>query len=101
MDLIAQDFGKLELDQTRKIVKVGIVGEIYVKYASLGNNCLEDFLKKENCEVNLPGMMNFVLFKIDNRIEDINLYGGSFLKKVICKWLFNQCMEMQKSFNLF
>ncbi len=99
MDLIAQDFGKLELDQTRKIVKVGIVGEIYVKYASLGNNCLEDFLKKENCEVNLPGMMNFVLFKIDNRIEDINLYGGSFLKKVICKWLFNQCMEMQKSFN--
>lgn len=99
MDLISKDFAKIELDRTRKVVKVGVVGEIYVKYASLGNNCLEDYLKNENCEVNLPGMMNFILFKIDNRIEDINLYGGSKIKKMVCKWLYNQCEEMQKSFN--
>ena len=32
-----------------KRVKVGIVGEIYVKYSPLGNNGLEDFLEKEGC----------------------------------------------------
>ncbi len=60
--------------------KVGIVGEIYVKYSSLGNNGLEDFLKKQDCEYMLPGLMSFVLFKIDNRIEDIHLYGGNPFK---------------------
>jgi len=99
MDLIAQDFAKIELVERKDVVKVGVVGEIYVKYASLGNNCLEEYLRSENCEVNLPGMMNFILFKIDNRIEDINLYGGSKIKKFVCRWLYKQCEEMQKSFN--
>lgn len=99
LDKIAEEFGQIELKEDPSILKVGIVGEIYVKYAALGNNSLEEFLRQENCEVNLPGMMNFVLFKIDNRIEDIKLYGGSRLKKFVCKWLFNQCETMQKSFN--
>lgn len=99
LDKIAEEFGHIELKDDPTVLKVGIVGEIYVKYAALGNNSLEDFLRQENCEVNLPGMMNFVLFKIDNRIEDIKLYGGSKIKRFICKWLFNQCETMQKSFN--
>lgn len=36
-------------------VKVGVVGEIYVKYSPLGNNNLEQFLPRQDCEVNLPG----------------------------------------------
>ncbi|MEG2087599.1 MAG: 2-hydroxyacyl-CoA dehydratase [Angelakisella sp.] len=61
--------------------KVGIVGEIYVKYASLGNNNLEAFLRSQNCEVMIPGLLSFLLFKFDNRLEDIKLYGGSLVKK--------------------
>ncbi|MFA6624423.1 MAG: 2-hydroxyglutaryl-CoA dehydratase [Bacilli bacterium] len=95
---IASDFDTIKLDGKPR-VKVGIVGEIYVKYAALGNNNLEQFLRDQDCEVNLPGMMNFIIFKVDNRIEDCNLYGGHKIKKMICSWLFNFCTGMQNAFN--
>lgn len=98
LDDIATDFASIKRNKVKK-VKVGIVGEIYVKYAALGNNELEEFLKSEDCEVNLPGILNFAMFKIDNRIEDIKLYGGSKLKKMICTILLNYCSKIQKSFN--
>lgn len=79
LDKIAAEFAKIELNKVNKI-KVGIVGEIYVKYSSLGNNNLEQFLLDQGCEVNVPGIMGFALFKIDNRLEDYKLYGGSRIK---------------------
>lgn len=83
LDKIARSFTEIKVNRIPK-VKVGVVGEIYVKYAALGNNDLEKFLAEQDCEVNLPGIMGFILFKVDNRLEDIKLYGGSTLKyKVI------------------
>ena len=76
---ICADFAQISLTGERK-VRVGIVGEIYVKFAPLGNNNLEDFLLSEGCEPVVPGLTDFLLFKIDNRVEDVGLYGGSFLK---------------------
>ncbi len=38
---------------------VGVVGEIYIKYAPLGNNNLEAFLRSEGTEVIVPGILNF------------------------------------------
>ena len=43
-------------------VKVGVVGEIYVKYSPLGNNDLQKFLESQDCEVNFPGLMGFVQY---------------------------------------
>jgi predicted nucleotide-binding protein (sugar kinase/HSP70/actin superfamily) len=83
---IAADFAAIERNVVPK-VKVGIVGEIYVKYSSLANNGLEDFLRSQDCEVNVPGVMSFICFKIDNRIEDIKLYGGNVIKDKICRYL--------------
>ena len=37
---------------------MGIVGEIYVKFAPLGNNNLEAFLLKENAEPVVPGLLH-------------------------------------------
>lgn len=88
IDKIVADFANIEIKKTPK-VKVGVVGEIYVKYSSLGNNNLEEFLASEDCEVMLPGIMGFMLFKVDNRLEDIRLYGGSRAKKAVCEFLFN------------
>lgn len=83
LDSIARSFTEIKVDKVPKI-KVGVVGEIYVKYAALGNNNLEKFLAEQGCEVNLPGLMGFMLFKVDNRLEDIKLYGGNSIKyKVI------------------
>lgn len=94
LDKICESFSKIKLNKTPK-VKVGVVGEIYVKYARLGNNDLERFLAEQNCEVNLPGIMGFALFKVDNRLEDIKLYGGSKAKFQVCSILFNYLVKLE------
>lgn len=69
------------------------MGEIYVKYSALANNGLEDFLFNQGCEVMVPGIVGFMIFKVDNRLEDIELYGGSAAKKQLCtmlKWYFTK-----------
>lgn len=74
--MIAKSFSDIPIHLEDKI-KVGIVGEIYVKYSQLANNHLEEFLHEEDCEVMVPGLMSFLIFTVDNRLEDINIYGGS------------------------
>jgi predicted nucleotide-binding protein (sugar kinase/HSP70/actin superfamily) len=91
---IVKDFASIEIKKVPK-VKVGVVGEIYVKYSSLGNNNLEDFLRGQDCEVNVPGLMNFALFKVDNRLEDIKLYGGNPIKYFFVNLLMKYLLEMQ------
>lgn len=86
-DIVA-DFRKIPVKKEKK-VKVGVVGEIYVKYCPLANNDLEKFLREQDCEVMVPGIMGFMLFKVDNRIEDIGLYGGSKAKLIAMKTLFD------------
>lgn len=88
MTSIANDFSAIPVVKRNKL-KVGIVGEIYVKYSALANNGLEAFLVSQDCEVMVPGIMNFILFKLDNRIEDIKLYGGSGAKMALLKSFMN------------
>ena len=80
---ICDDFKSIPVTGEEK-VRVGIVGEIYVKFSSLGNNQLERFLLSEGAEPVVPGLADFLIFKIYNRIADVNLFGGSLLKKVLC-----------------
>jgi predicted nucleotide-binding protein (sugar kinase/HSP70/actin superfamily) len=94
LNRIVSDFAGIKIKKVPK-VKVGIVGEIYVKYSALGNNHLEDFLAEQDCEVNLPGMMNFALFKVDNRLEDIKLYGGNPIKYKVIDLLMEYLLKMQ------
>ncbi len=82
---ITKSFSEIPVEKTDKI-KVGIVGEIYVKYSPLANNHLEEFLFSQGCEVNVPGLMGFLLFKVDNRLEDIKLYGGNPFKKIAMRF---------------
>ena len=83
---IIDEFEKIPLDNTPK-VKVGIVGEIYVKYASLGNNNLEEFLVSQGAEVNVPGLLGFVNYSFYVNLFDKELYGGSKLKELVYKWI--------------
>ena len=78
-----------------KRVKVGVVGEIYVKFSPLGNNNLEAFLLGEGCEVVVPGLTDFMIFKVFNRITDYKLYGGSRIKYLFCKGLMDYIVKRQ------
>lgn len=94
MEIIAKDFAAVPRTD-RELAKVGIVGEIYVKFSSLANNRLEDYLLSQDCEVMVPGIMSFMMFKIDNRIEDVRLYQGSKAKKMIASLLFRYVERLE------
>ena len=95
LSAITADFDAIPRSEEKK-TRVGIVGEIYVKYSSLGNNGLEAFLRTQDCEYMLPGIMAFILFKIDNRIEDIHLYGGNLFKLWFCQIFLRYVESMEK-----
>jgi len=86
MAQIVADYAKIERNVTDK-PRVGIVGEIYVKFSPLGNNGLEEFLIAEGCEPVVPGLTDFMIFKVNNRVVDVDLYKGSKLKKLVCSIL--------------
>lgn len=93
--LIIDRFASVERKKERK-VKVGIVGEIYVKYAYLGNNHLEQFLLSEDCEPVVPALMDFLLYCIVNNINDGYYYGRKGLVWRIYKLVYRIIHGKQK-----
>ena len=95
MPQIAKEFAAIPVRRVPK-VKVGVVGEIYVKYSPLGNNDLEKFLASQDCEVNLPGLMGFVQYCAYNPGETARLYGGTFLEKHVSDLILGYIESMEK-----
>ena len=93
---ICDDFKSIPVEHFGSKVRVGVVGEIYVKFSSLGNNQLEKFLLSEGAEPVVPGLTDFIIFKIFNREVDVNIYGGSWAKKKVCQFFkgyVEQCQQ--------
>lgn len=80
---ILRDFAALPMDRLQSKIKVGIVGEIYVKYAPLGNNDLERYLVSEGAEVVNSGLLDFCLYTVYNNLFDREIYGTSWKKNTI------------------
>ncbi len=74
---IAREFSKVELDtkKTGKLPKVGIVGEIYIKFSPIGNRHLEDLLRENNCEYRLGGFLNYCMFVLYTDMTSLRLKG--------------------------
>ena len=92
---IVKAFAEIEVSGDRKI-RVGIVGEIFVKFSPLGNNDLEAFLMSQNAEVVVPGLMDFLLYCIYNGIIDARLYGLRRFKAFGSKILYRFLIKKQK-----
>ena len=107
---ILNDFAKIPLTDEKKI-RVGIVGEIYVKYSPLANNHLEDFLISEGCEPVVPALLEFVMYCAAGAFNDADLYDRhtkqSFLNHAGYKLIYSiqqrvrKIMEKQGSFEPF
>lgn len=91
---IVRSFAEIPMKKTAKI-KVGIVGEIYIKYAALGNNNLEKFLYEQGCEVMVPGVMDFMLYCVRNNANDYGLYGGSRIKYEVARFCEDYLCEIK------
>ena len=94
-DAICADFAAIPVAGEPRI-RVGVVGEIYVKFAPLGNNNLEQFLLSEGAEPVVPGLIDFILYCIYSRIVDVELYGGSQTERLVCTALLKFIESHQK-----
>ena len=93
---ISDDFHNVKCDRSKKKVKVGVVGEIYMKYSKLGNSNLKEFLESQDAEVMLPPMMGFVLYSFKNGVYDDEYYGGRGKYKTLMKFIFPFLLKMEK-----
>ena len=57
---IVESFDTFPIDETLHKPRVGIVGEILVKYMPLANNHLVDLLEREGAEAVVPDLMDFM-----------------------------------------
>lgn len=96
IESIAKSYDLLPLDLTHAKPKTGVVGEIYVKYAPLGNNHLEDFLVSQDAEVMVPGLYGFILYCLYNSIYDYQFYKTSKFKMNVSKFLIHYLRRREK-----
>lgn len=92
---IVNDFNNIPRKEEKR-VKVGVVGEIYVKYSPLANNDLEDFLVSEGAEVTVPGLLDFILYCVYNGIADYKLYGRGMVSHLLNKVAYRFLLRKQR-----
>ncbi len=63
---IVEDFDRLPIDETLKKPRVGVVGEILVKFSPSANNHIVDLLESEGAEAVVPDLMDFLLYCFKN-----------------------------------
>ncbi len=90
-------FRSIAQDRSTRKVKVGVVGEIYVKYSPLGNNRLEEFLVEQGAEAVFLGLLDFMLYSLMTGVVDYEQNRrGSYLKCRTYKWLCDFIVSKQK-----
>ena len=79
---IVRDFDNLEIYERRMKPRVGIVGEILVKYHPVANNNLVELLESEGAEVVVPDLVDFFLYAAYDSKVCYELLAGSFFDKL-------------------
>ena len=59
---IIEDFDNLPIDKSKPKPRVGVVGEIYVKFHPSANNHINELIEKEGGEVVTSGLLDFFLY---------------------------------------
>ena len=95
---VVADFAAIP-KREKETVRVGIVGEIFVKYSPLGNNNLEQFLVDEGAEVVTPGLLDFCLYCVYNQIMDHRLYGGKRFLYPLTKLAYDFLCKKKREMN--
>ena len=97
MDRIVADFAAIPRSKEKK-TRVGIVGEIFVKFAPIGNNHLEDFLVGEGAETVMAGLQDFLMYTVNTAVVDYRLYGMKRGKAAVMRFAYNFLHKKQLDF---
>ncbi len=82
IDGIVESFDNIELNDIVK-PKVGIVGEILVKFHPTANNNIVDIIEKEGAEAVMPDLLDFFLYCAYDANFKYEYLSGRFMDKVI------------------
>ena len=74
---IIRDFDAIPIHEDMRKPRVGIVGEILVKYAPAANNHLVELLESEGAEAVVPDLLDFMLYCFYNQIYKADYLGTS------------------------
>ena len=83
--MIVDEFDKLPINEDLVKPRVGIVGEILVKYMPLANNHLVELLESEGAEVVVPDLFDFLNYTTYNLVYRRKYLGGTFISLVGAK----------------
>ncbi len=73
---IVADFDSFPIDEQLRKPRVGVVGEILVKYMPLANNRLVELLEREGAEAVVPDLMDFMNYCVYNGTYKARFLGG-------------------------
>ncbi|WP_425060516.1 hypothetical protein SCACP_12400 [Sporomusa carbonis] len=79
---IVRDFDNLEIDERKIKPRVGLVGEILVKYHPIANNNLVELLESEGAEVVVPDLLDFFLYSAYDSKVQYDLLAGTLINKL-------------------
>lgn len=84
------DFNDVAIED-KTYSKVGLIGEIFVKYNSYAQANITEWLRSKNVEVSTPPLMDFLLqFFVNNKINEANgLSSSTVLSKVMTPIIWN------------
>ncbi len=82
---MVREFDTFELDETLVKPKVGIVGEILVKFHPTANNQIVEFLEAEGAEAVMPDLYDFLLYTQYNNIYKYEELSGSYKSMAVSK----------------
>jgi predicted nucleotide-binding protein (sugar kinase/HSP70/actin superfamily) len=85
IDEVVEDFDQFPIHETMIKPKVGIVGEILVKFHPTANNEIVEFLEAEGAEAVMPDLYDFLLYTQYNNIYRYESLSGSFKSMAISK----------------
>lgn len=66
---ILESFDKIPVHEKQKKM-VGVTGEVYIKFSSLGNHDLEKFLDGQDCQCVMGGFINYAIYVVDSDYRD-------------------------------
>ena len=91
-----KDFEKIEIDTTIEKPKVGIVGEVLIKYHPFGNNEVIKVLEEEGAEVISPDFMGFIKYTCTQKITNYRLLKTDKKKSKIFKFVIDLIELVEK-----
>ncbi|MGM9587985.1 MAG: acyl-CoA dehydratase activase-related protein [Candidatus Limivicinus sp.] len=93
---IVDEFDALPIHEDMRKPRVGVVGEILVKYMPLANNHLVDLLEREGAEAVVPELMDFMCYCLYNSGYKHEFLGGTWVSAQVSKIAVGAIQRLRK-----